>query len=445
MIRLDLIEQIRNAGIIGAGGAGFPTHAKLTSPAEYALLNAAECEPLLRVDQQLLVLYTDMILKGFEAAARQVGAAQAIIGIKQKHGDAIDVLRQRIQALGKGDYITIHELADFYPAGDEQILVYELTGRIVPEGGIPIKVGCVVMNVETALNVGRAMDDLPVTDTFLTVAGDVPKPLTMLVPVGTPLVEVLAQAGLSDTEGYAVIDGGPMMGKVLPNLAVTVTKKSKGYVVLRKDHPLILKKTASDQQVLMEGRTACEQCRMCTDMCPRYLIGHNLHPHLIMRAIKYNLARIEELTQASLCCQCGVCTLFACPAHLKPHQVNFMFKQQLGANKIRYTPKTTEYHANPARSYRRLPVKRLILHLGIASFDGPAPMTEVSFATETVRISLRQHVGAPSQPVVAVGDAVVKGQLIGAIPEGALGAAVHSSVNGTVQEITNDFISIKVG
>ena len=126
---MDVLNQVRDAGVIGAGGAGFPTHAKLNATAEYILLNGAECEPLLRVDQQLMALYPDAIITGFAAAGHQVRAKQAIIGIKGKHKDVIEILKQRIEALGFSPYVQIHILPDVYPAGDEQVLVYELTGR----------------------------------------------------------------------------------------------------------------------------------------------------------------------------------------------------------------------------------------------------------------------------------------------------------------------------
>lgn len=440
---MSLAEQIKQAGVIGAGGAGFPTHAKVSGTAEYLLMNAAECEPLLRVDQQLLVVYADEILQGFAAAARQVRATHAIIGIKAKHGDVIAHVRQRIQTLSLP--IGIHEMPDFYPAGDEQVLVYEVTGRVVPEGGIPIQVGCVVVNVETTLNIYEAMQDRAVTDSFLTVTGDVPRPVTLRVPVGTAMTEVIAQAGIADVTGYAVIDGGPMMGRVLTDREATVMKKTKGYVVLRKDHPLIQKKTATNAVVLREGRSACEQCRMCTDLCPRQLLGHHLQPHKLVRAVKYNVATLAELTQATLCSQCGVCTLFACPANLKPHQINFMLKEQLGAHKLRYVPTTSSYTVSPARAYRRLPVKRLIRRLGLYPYDQAAPLSDVAMTPQTVRISLHQHVGAPALPGVAVGDVVTRGQLIAAVPDGALGATVHASIDGVVTSIDGGQITIRRG
>ena len=161
---MELIQQIKEAGVIGAGGAGFPTHAKLTSQAEFILMNAAECEPLLRVDQQLMAMKTDEIIQGFAMAGRAISAQKAIIGIKKKHGAVIEKLHERIQALGLAEFVEVGLLPDMYPAGDEQVLVYELTGRVVPEAGIPIMVGCVVVNSETSLNIFKAAQGLAVTE-----------------------------------------------------------------------------------------------------------------------------------------------------------------------------------------------------------------------------------------------------------------------------------------
>ena len=130
---MSLLEQIKQAGIIGAGGAGFPTHVKLASKAEYILMNAAECEPLLRVDQQLMDVHVSEIIQGFVAAGKFVEAKEAIIGIKYKHKEVIKKLNQKIIDLNLQDYLKVKELKDVYPAGDEQVLVYELTGRVVPE------------------------------------------------------------------------------------------------------------------------------------------------------------------------------------------------------------------------------------------------------------------------------------------------------------------------
>ena len=187
---MNLLEMVKEAGIVGAGGAGFPTHVKLSSKAEYILLNGAECEPLLRVDQQLMQLFPDEIIQGFEAAGKYIDADRAIIGVKDKHKEVISILKTRIEELGLEKRVEVRSLKDVYPAGDEQVLVYELTGRVVPEAGIPIQVGCVVINAETALNIYKASKGESVTEKYITVAGDIPNRLTVKVPVGTPVIDV---------------------------------------------------------------------------------------------------------------------------------------------------------------------------------------------------------------------------------------------------------------
>lgn len=440
---MNLLDMLKDAGIIGAGGAGFPTHAKLGAKAEYILMNGAECEPLLRVDQQLMAMYPDEIIKGFEAAGRLVGADKAIIGIKGKHKEVISVMRERIVALNLGDFVSVGELPDIYPAGDEQVLVYELTGRVVPEAGIPIQVGCVVVNSETALNIYQASLGIPVTEKYITIAGDVPNRLTVKVPVGTPVMDVLKLSGIDNFDGYAVIDGGPMMGPVMSGLNGYITKKNKGFVILKKEHSLIRRKSIKPDQARRVNRASCEQCRMCTDLCPRYLLGHDMQPHKMMRTLGYTLSGVEEKKISYLCCQCNLCELFSCPAGLYPKSANMMIKKDLMDQGVRYQAEPKEYATRTSREYRLLPSKRLIARLGLRDFDKPAPMTETVFNPETVSIALSQHVGAPAVPAVSVGEHVQSGQMIGRIPEGSLGAAVHASISGTVTEIENGFIAIR--
>ncbi|MCB8817782.1 4Fe-4S dicluster domain-containing protein [Desulfosporosinus shakirovi] len=442
---MDLVNIVKGAGVIGAGGAGFPTHAKLTSKAEYLLLNGAECEPLLRVDQQLMEKFPDEIIRGMEAAGRYIEARKAIIGIKGKHKQVIVLMRERIAALGLSDYMEVMELRDIYPAGDEQVLVHELTQRIVPEASIPLKVGCVVINSETALNICKAMAGNPVTETYITVAGDIPQPRTLRVPVGVSIREVIGKCGVENLDDYAVIDGGPMMGSVMNNIDGYVTKKSKGYVLLKKDHFLIRKKTVSPDRARVIGKTACEQCRMCTDLCPRYLLGHNMQPHKVMRALSYNLEDVKEQQIAQLCCECNACELFSCPVNLHPKSVNVLFKQKLAEQGIKYQPIQMDFQARSAREYRLIPSKRLVIKIGLTAYDKPAPMNEVEFRPEYIQIALRQHIGAPAIPAVSIGEQVKAGQLVGKIPDNSLGAAVHSSFNGTVVEINDNAIVIKVG
>lgn len=442
-VRLNLLEKVREAGVVGAGGAGFPTHVKLNAQAEYILLNGAECEPLLRVDQQLMAIYPDEIIKGFEAAGRLVGAQKAIMGVKGKHKEVIKILRERINALQLQDFVSVHELEDVYPAGDEQVLVYEITRRVVPEAGIPLNVGCVVVNSETALNIYKASQGQAVTETYITIAGDVPQALTCKVPVGTAIIDVLKTSGIENFDGYTIIDGGPMMGPLLENINGVVTKKDKGYIILDKDHALVVKKGATFNQAERGNKASCEQCRMCTDLCPRYLLGHNLQPHKVIRGLNYAIPELAKGGNPQLCCQCNLCQLFSCPAGIYPKTANMIARKTLEEEGYRYKPTETEFNARNSREYRLVPSKRLIARLGLSSYDKPAPMTDILFKPDIVRIATRQHVGAPAIPIVQVGDKVKEGQLIGNIPENSLGATIHSSINGTVTEVSDTFIVIR--
>ena len=442
-IRMNLLDIVREAGVIGAGGAGFPTHVKLASKSEYILLNGAECEPLLRVDQQLMEFFPNEVIKGFEAAGKFISASKAIIGIKGKHKEVISILRKRIDALQVADFIEVKELPDIYPVGDEQVLVYELTGRVVPEMGIPIQVGCVVINTETALNIYNASMGESVTEKYITVAGDIPKRLTIKVPIGTPIIDVLKLSGIENFDDYAIIDGGPMMGPVMSNIDGYVTKKNKGFVILKKQHSLIRRKSMNMEQARRVNRSSCEQCRMCTDMCPRFLIGHNMQPHKMMTALNYALTDVEGQKVSQLCCQCNLCELFSCPAGLYPKSANLYFKEKLAKQKIRYKPMQSEFVSRKSREYRLVPSKRLVARLGLHDFDKPAPMTKVEINPELIHIATSQHVGAPAVTVVSVYDHVQLGQAIGKIPEGSLGATIHASISGTVVECGNDFIVIR--
>ena len=304
---MDLQERVKAAGVVGAGGAGFPTHVKLASRAEFILLNGAECEPLLRVDQQIMEIYGGEIIAGLYMAAQSVDAVRAIIGIKVKHKRVIELLKKSIGELGLDGKVKIGLLPDIYPAGDEQVLVYTLTGRVVPETGIPAAVGCVVINAETALNIFRASRGEAVTEKFVTVSGDVPNPLTAKVPVGTPYKALFDLCGRSDMTGYAVIDGGPMMGALMTDMEGFVSRKTKGLIILKEDHNLIRKKKKTMRSAVLMNKTACEQCRICTDLCPRYLLGHGTSPHKMVRSLAFSSEADETKTVALTCCQCNLC------------------------------------------------------------------------------------------------------------------------------------------
>lgn len=439
----NLIDTVKAAGIIGAGGAGFPTHVKLNAKAEIVIVNGAECEPLLRVDQQLMAKRSNELLEAVRLIMEYVGASRGIIALKSKYHDAVESLRERLENF---ENISLCEMNNFYPAGDEQVTVYEATGRIVPEGGIPLHVGCIVVNVETALNIYAAYyKDEPVTDTYITVTGAVRNPVTVKVPVGITVREALDLAGGAEPEEFCVIGGGPMMGKLVRDLDSPVVKSSKGFIVLPKNHSLIHTLDKDLETMLREAKTCCMHCNLCSEVCPRNLIGHNMHPSKLIRLASYNSACEKEgfATTAYLCCECRLCE-YACVMDLQPWKLHVALKKRLGVLGIKNNNFAAPERANPFREYRRYPIPKLLAKLDLGRYDVAAPMTE-SKSFERVFVKLQQHIGAPSVPVVQVGDTVVKGQLVAQIKENALGSNIHASIDGTITDITENHIVIVKG
>jgi Na+-translocating ferredoxin:NAD+ oxidoreductase RnfC subunit len=437
----NFVNLIKKSGVVGAGGAGFPTHVKVNAEAEYVIVNGAECEPLLRVDQQLMVLKTREIIKALEEVRKHVGAKKAYIGLKSKYKDALKAVAQEISSY---EAMEIKELGNFYPAGDEQVLVYETLGRIVPEGGIPLNVGVVVLNVETLLNIHDGVfENKPVTEKYITVTGHVRNPLTVKVPIGITIDEVIAMAGGTDLEDYIVINGGPMMGKVVESLEDPVTKTTKGLIVLPKDHSLSITFEKDMGIMLREARTACMHCSLCTEVCPRNLLGHSIEPHKLIRLASYGSICDSDTntTTAYLCCECRLCE-YACVMNLQPWKLHNMMKIEMGAAGIRNPHNNEPENVHPFREYKRYPVNKLIKQLGLSDYDRKAPLSDLDADFEKVSIQLRQHIGMPAEPLVGKGDIVEAGQIIAKIPQGKLGSEIHSSIKGKIISVDNGEIVI---
>ncbi|MCX9061699.1 SLBB domain-containing protein [Citrobacter portucalensis] len=430
-------ERVRAAGVVGAGGAGFPTHVKLQAQVDTFLVNAAECEPMLKVDQQLMAVQAERLIRGVQYAMTATGASAGIIALKEKYQGAINALTPLLPA-----GIRLHILPDVYPAGDEVLTIWMATGRRVPPAALPVSVGVVVNNVQTVLNIARAVEQqYPVTRRTLTVNGAVASPITLNVPIGMSLRDVLALAGGATVDDPGFINGGPMMGGLITSLDTPVSKTTGGLLVLPKSHALIQRRMQDERTVLSVAKTVCEQCRLCTDLCPRHLIGHELSPHLLVRAVNYQQAATPQLLLTALTCsECNVCESVACPVGISPMRINRMLKRELRALNHRY-----EGPLNPEdemAKYRLIPVKRLITKLGLSDWYHDAPLAETDYSTDKTTLLLRQHIGASAIPCVKQGERVVRGQCVADVPSGALGAPVHASIDGIVSEITEQSITV---
>jgi len=443
-MRADIVDKIRAAGVVGAGGAGFPTHVKVQFEVEQVLANGASCEPLLVSDPHLLEHHTDLILNGLSTVMDCTNAGKGTVCVKSKHHRALEILKSKIAGNGYAPHIDVFELDDYYPAGDEFILVNEVIGHVVPEGGIPLNVLAVVCNVESLLNVSRAMTQQPVTERFLTVCGEVRTPMVCKVPIGTPVDEVIQLAGGSLIPDYGIVMGGPMMGKVLTGEQQPVTKTTSGIIVLPPDHNIIRDKQKDIERMRFIAKSACTQCSRCTDLCPRNLIGHSLEPHKIMRHLAYKPGMNGEILEdALICSECGVCEKFACPMMLSPREINAVLKQKCLAEGVKREAKRETYRVSPFFDTRKVPLRRLMERLEVMKYDTHPAFFPDGIKVRQVKIPLNQHLGESALPVVAEGDRVQKGDLVGEIPEGALGARVHASIDGTVSAVDDKQVVIQ--
>ena len=436
---MSIVDKVRQAGVVGAGGGGFPAHVKLAAKADTLIANGAECEPLLHKDAVLMEEEADALVRGMQLAAEAVGAKDIVIGIKGKKKHAVEAATEAC----KGTNVRVHLLGDYYPAGDEYDLVYEVTKRLIPPGGIPIQVGAIVNNIETFINIAHANEGKPVTHKMLTIAGAVKSPATLKVPIGTTFRECIEYTGGFDTEDPVLVIGGLMMGTHTDDLDTPVTKTSTGVVVLPRTHHVIERKLKPQQDQAKIGKSACDQCRYCTEFCPRFLLGYAVEPHQVMRTLAFTGTGSDYFNQwAAMCCSCGLCTLYACPEELFPKEACDDAKAVMRAKQIKWTgPMNPKVHA--MADGRRVPIKTLAKKLHVLDYDLPAPLMANGFTPTRLVLPLKQSAGTPCLAKVAAGDRVSAGQIIGEPAPNALGAILHAPISGRVREVSDKHIVLE--
>ncbi|MDH3717081.1 MAG: 4Fe-4S dicluster domain-containing protein [Planctomycetota bacterium] len=436
------LKQIREAGVVGAGGAGFPTYKKLEAEVEHVIANGAECEPLLQKDRESMLQEADAFLRGLEIMQELTSAREVTIAVKRKNQDVAEGMQAEAEAAGFKTFV----YEDVYPAGDEYVLVYEISGRQIPPGGLPLAVGCVVDNVETIINIAHAADGKPVTDKYISVVGAVGQPLTTVVPVGTSIADCIELAGGLTCDDPVVLTGGVMMGGVTSNLNDPVAKTMGGIIVLPSDHYLVRRKTASKETYTRIGHGQCDQCSLCTELCPRYIMGYPIEPHKVMRTL---LMTGEEKQRGSLwaqyCCECNVCSLIACPEQLDPKNICVDAKAILRENRDGRTEAELETlfrPIHPARKGREIPISTLYTRLGLNPYDRKASFVTTNCQPASVTIPLDSHIGRPAEATVREGVAVRRGDVIGTVADDQLGCPVHASIDGRVSAIATNSITI---
>jgi electron transport complex protein RnfC len=299
--REDFFAAVRASGLVGLGGAGFPTHAKLRSVvgADTLLVNAAECEPYITVDHRETLEEADEILDGIRLIAAQLDLKRAIVGIENNKGDAIQLMREKCAAASTEALpITVGVLPSRYPQGAEKMFIYSLTRRTVPLGKLPSAVGILVMNVASVAFLGRyAKTGKPLVSRTVTVDGDaVEHPYNARVPIGIRLEELITLFGGVKSPPAKIILGGPMMGAASPDLNTVISKCNNSVLLF------------SQAQTQQKPESACIRCGACAQACPMKLL-----PLKLEAAYRAKDARTLEERDVLGCIECGSCS-YVCPA-----------------------------------------------------------------------------------------------------------------------------------
>ena len=308
----EFIAAVRESGVIGLGGAGFPTSVKLdvkdTSRISEIVINGAECEPYITSDTRTMIDDADLIAEGIELLKKFLDVKKVIIGIEKNKPEAINEMKKL-----SDDVVEVKALPSIYPQGGEKVLIYNCTGKIVPEGKLPIDVGVVVLNCTTLAFIAKYIKTgIPLVEKLITVDGSaVKEPKNVIVAVGTPMIDVFNFCGGFKEEPKKVLYGGPMMGVSVPTLDSPVLKNTNAIIALNK------------KDAVLPEPTQCIKCGKCVDACPL-----NLMPLDFARALELKDYDLLEKRKVNICMECGCCS-FVCPARRPLVENNKLAKAEL--------------------------------------------------------------------------------------------------------------------
>ena len=310
--KADLVKAIKNSGLVGLGGAGFPTYAKLSveRKIEELVINGAECEPYITSDSLTMEQYSDDIVYALETLLKYFDIGKVIIGIENNKQKAIKIIQSAIK---DNEKITVKILPSVYPQGGEKVLIYHTTGKVVPEGKLPIDVGCVVLNSTTTAFIGKCLKTgMPLIEKTVTVDGSaVKEPKNIIAPIGTALSDVFEFAGGFKTEPKKVLYGGPMMGITVPNMSYPIIKNTNAVLAF------------DEKETIISKTTACIRCGACINACP-----FGINPPAIAKGLKNEDFEQMKSAGATLCMECGCCS-YVCPASRPLVANNRLAKQAL--------------------------------------------------------------------------------------------------------------------
>ena len=305
----QICEAVREAGLVGMGGAGFPTRVKIEPnprlPKETLIINGCECEPYITCDYRIMLEQTSQIIAGIKLARKASGCSRVLIGIEDNKPQAIEVMNTALKTFANSDNIEVVPVRTKYPQGGERQLIKAILRKNVPTGGIPPMIGVVVLNVATVAAIAEAViSNLPLTHRVVTVTGEaIAKPGNYYTPIGTTVEDLIEFCGGVTKKSAKVVLGGPMMGIAIADLKTPITKTTGGITVLTKEQ--------IGRAKFARRQTPCIRCGRCLQVCPE-----NLNPTRIAHAVKHNLLDVAESYYMSACIECGCCS-YVCPANIE--------------------------------------------------------------------------------------------------------------------------------
>ena len=305
----QICEAVRNAGIVGMGGAGFPTRVKIEQdprmPKEALIINGCECEPYITCDYRVMLEWTSQVIAGIKLARKASGCSKVFIGIEDNKPQAIEIMNAALSKMAGSDNIKVVPVKTKYPQGGERQLIKAILKKSVPTGGIPPMIGVVVLNIATVAAIAEAViSGAPLTRRVVTVTGEaITRPGNYYVPIGTSVEDLIVFCGGVTELCAKVVLGGPMMGIAIADLETPVTKTTNAVTVLTKEQIGSAK--------FARRQTPCIRCGRCLQACPE-----NLNPTRIAHAVKNNLLNVAERYYISACIECGCCS-YVCPANIE--------------------------------------------------------------------------------------------------------------------------------
>ncbi|MBA7476004.1 Ion-translocating oxidoreductase complex subunit C [subsurface metagenome] len=387
----------------------------------------------------------DKIIDGLKLLIVNHQAEKGIIAVSKSDRPVVADLKRLAEDC---DSIDLFFIEDFYPAADQAILIYEITGQPVSRVAPAAISGSLVYDLQTVIDIYEAVTaEEPVTRRLLTCTGEVAFPSLVLGHLGVSFREVIELCGGATTGEYVILSGAPARGAIITDIDTPVTKSTTTITVLPADHELVKERSQTIGAQIRKSKSVCNQCSFCTELCPVYLLGGKLYPHLIMRQIAHGLAEPEELILgALLCSECGICEVFACPHKLSPRAVNVEIKERLKQEarpeSLLSSQISGQIQPCSNRNYRKLPFDRLANLFSVGPYAESPKMELLETSPGQVELLFQEMSAAGVLPGVKTGEEIAEGSMV-AETKMSKGAALHTSIGGKITFLDKERVIIR--